>query len=189
MIDDLERQAAAEIEQSHLRWMVMWGCYSRLFWAFPRFLVPKGTIISAPDRDRLLVGMRSVEAEAGADSRVPAFEPPRQAARLPVRSTPQRPAPQRATPQRPAPQRRTPLRAIPGQAQRGALPVTTAPGGASGWQDEPERADYDPYDFDPYVSDPFLPDPEDSDRYGSDPLGSDRRGFDPDDYHASRKRL
>ena len=193
MIDDLEKQAAADIEQGHLRWMVMWGCYSRLFWAFPRFLVPKGTIISAPDREHLLVGMHSVEAEASADSRVPAYEPPRPAARLPVRLTSAQP---------------TPLRPTPGQAQRGALPVATAPVDASGWQAQSARANYDPnvsepYVYDPNVSEPYVSepygsgpygsgpygsDPDDSDRYGSDPVDSDRYGFDPDDYHASWQR-
>jgi hypothetical protein len=61
MTDDQERQVAAEIEQSHPHWAVMWGCYSRRFWAFPYFQAPQGTIVSAPDRDRLLADMRSIE--------------------------------------------------------------------------------------------------------------------------------
>jgi len=48
MTDDQERQVAAEIEQSHPHWAVIWGCYSRRFWAFPYFQAPQGTIVSAP---------------------------------------------------------------------------------------------------------------------------------------------
>jgi hypothetical protein len=66
MPDDQERQFAAEIEQSHPDWVVLWGCYSRLFWAFPYFQVPQGTIVSAPDRDRLLADMQSIELEVNA---------------------------------------------------------------------------------------------------------------------------
>jgi|ERR1035437_816236 hypothetical protein len=66
MTDDQERQVAAEIEQSHPHWVVLWGCYSRLFWAFPYLQVPQGTIVSAPDRDRLLADMHSIEFEVSA---------------------------------------------------------------------------------------------------------------------------
>jgi hypothetical protein len=61
MTDDQERQVAAEIEQSHPNWAVMWGCYSRRFWAFPYFQASPGTLVSAPDRDRLLADMHSIE--------------------------------------------------------------------------------------------------------------------------------
>jgi hypothetical protein len=61
IIDDQERRAAAEIERAHPNWLVMWGCYTRVFWAFPRFLTPRGTIVSAPGPDRLLGDMLSVE--------------------------------------------------------------------------------------------------------------------------------
>jgi hypothetical protein len=63
MTDDQERRVAAEIEQSHPHWAVMWGCHSRRFWAFPYFQAPQGTIVSAPDRDGLLADMRSIELE------------------------------------------------------------------------------------------------------------------------------
>lgn len=184
MTDDVERQAAAEIEQTHPRWIVIWGCYSHLFWAYPRFQVPKGTVISAPDCERLLTGMHSVELEASANSRVPVYEPPRPAARLPVQRTPLRPTPPRPTPPRPT----------PGQAQRGALPVASAPAGASGWQDQSERANYDPYVSSPFVPDPYGSDPDDSDRHGSepddsDPYDSDPYDPDPDDSPASWRRL
>jgi hypothetical protein len=63
-MDDQDRQNAARIERSRPHWMVMWGCYSRLYWAFPRFPVPKGTIASAGDQDGLLVELDSIEAES-----------------------------------------------------------------------------------------------------------------------------
>jgi hypothetical protein len=66
MTDDQERQVAAEIEQSHPHWVVLWGYYSRLFWAFPYFQAPQGTIVSAPDRDRLLADMHSIELKVSA---------------------------------------------------------------------------------------------------------------------------
>jgi hypothetical protein len=66
MTDGAERQIAAEIEQSHPQWMVLWGYHSRLFWAFPLFQVPRGTIVSAHDRDGLLANMHTVELRASA---------------------------------------------------------------------------------------------------------------------------
>lgn len=67
MTDDQERQAAAEIQQSHPNWMVLWGYHSRLFWAFPYFQAPQGTIVSAPDRGRLLADMHSIELKGSTD--------------------------------------------------------------------------------------------------------------------------
>jgi hypothetical protein len=61
--DDRERAAASEIERRHPGWMVIWGCYSRMFWAFPCFQVPQGTIVSARDPESLLADMRRVETE------------------------------------------------------------------------------------------------------------------------------
>lgn len=54
MIDEREREIAAQIERHRPQWLVMWGCYSRLFWAFPRFQATEGTIVSARDPDSLL---------------------------------------------------------------------------------------------------------------------------------------
>ena len=73
MADDEECYVAREIERDHPDWIVLWGCYSRLFWAFPRFLVPRGTIVSAPIRDLLIADMRSVEAEFTRSPRGPGY--------------------------------------------------------------------------------------------------------------------
>ena len=66
MTDDQKRQVAAEIGQSHPHWVVLWGYYSRLFWAFPYFQAPQGTIVSAPDRNGLLADMHSIELKVSA---------------------------------------------------------------------------------------------------------------------------
>ena len=68
MVDDWERRTAAQIERSHPHWMVVWGCYSRMYWAFPRFPVPKGTIARSGDPERLLAEVDWIEAEAGMPS-------------------------------------------------------------------------------------------------------------------------
>jgi hypothetical protein len=59
--DDQERQTATRIERENPRWLVMWGAYSRLYWAFPRFNGPPGMIIAAPDPGELLARMRRIE--------------------------------------------------------------------------------------------------------------------------------
>jgi hypothetical protein len=61
MGDDWERQTAADIERSRPHWLVMWGSYSRLFWGFPRFPAPQGTIISAADPQSLVAEANRVE--------------------------------------------------------------------------------------------------------------------------------
>lgn len=83
MIDEQEWRSAAEIEQSHPGWIVIWGCYSQLFWAFPRFQVPRGTIVSAPEQSQLLADMHRVEVEASARALVGPRPPD-----LPVRHEP-----------------------------------------------------------------------------------------------------
>jgi hypothetical protein len=85
VIDDQERNIAIEIERDHPDWVVMWGCYSRLFWAFPRFSVPKGTIISAPSGAGVLSYMLDLEAEFRNTDRVPRYSSPSPAASLPRR--------------------------------------------------------------------------------------------------------
>ena len=61
--DDQQWQLASEIENRHPAWLVTWGCYTRLFWAYPLFDVPQGTILSAPGPKRLVADMQTVEAE------------------------------------------------------------------------------------------------------------------------------
>jgi hypothetical protein len=59
--DEREHTAAARIGKRNPHWLIIWGTYSRLFWAFPLFDVPPGTIISAPSPTELLTRMREAE--------------------------------------------------------------------------------------------------------------------------------
>jgi hypothetical protein len=81
--DEQQWQIAGEIEQSNRAWLVIWGRYSRLFWAFPRFKAPAGTILSASNPDQLLAYMDSVQLEQSAASREPAYAAPTAASALP----------------------------------------------------------------------------------------------------------
>ncbi|HVB45353.1 MAG TPA: hypothetical protein VNF47_21980 [Streptosporangiaceae bacterium] len=42
-------------------WMVMWGEYTREFWAYPRFCAPAGTILHAADPGALAGMMRQLQ--------------------------------------------------------------------------------------------------------------------------------
>lgn len=59
--DPHEHDTAARIENSNPQWAVIWGTHSRMFWAFPRFTAPRGTIITAPATAELLDRMRQAE--------------------------------------------------------------------------------------------------------------------------------
>jgi hypothetical protein len=62
--DPDQRELAARIERFFPRWMVMWGAYSRQFWAYPRFRVPRGTIAHAAKPDDLACMMREIQRSA-----------------------------------------------------------------------------------------------------------------------------
>jgi hypothetical protein len=62
--DERERHTAAQITRRNPYWLVIWGRHSRLYWAFPRFNAPPGTIIAAPDTAELLALMRHTELAA-----------------------------------------------------------------------------------------------------------------------------
>jgi len=59
--DENERRIAAQITHRYPQWLVTWDTHNRLFWAFPRFNAPPGTIIAAPDTAELLALMRHAE--------------------------------------------------------------------------------------------------------------------------------
>jgi hypothetical protein len=44
--------------------MVLYGPYSRLFWAFPLFAAPAGTIVTATTPSDLVARMRAAESSA-----------------------------------------------------------------------------------------------------------------------------
>jgi hypothetical protein len=58
------REIAAQIERDFPQWLVMWGAYSREFWAFARFELPQGVIVHAADPDQLVMYMRDSEVRA-----------------------------------------------------------------------------------------------------------------------------
>ena len=64
--DEAERRIAARLGRSHPRWHVMWGCYSRVFWAYPvSVALPPGTILADPDPVELEGRIRGLEITAG----------------------------------------------------------------------------------------------------------------------------
>jgi hypothetical protein len=187
MTDDHEWQTAAEIEESHPHWLVMWGSYSRVFWAFPRFEVPDGTIVSARDRERLLAEMRDVEAEVSAPP-VPVYTAPVHTAPTPPARLPQRvgPLPVRRKPASATQPHQRPTR---GQAQRGALSAETKPYGSGREGQGGARAPYlpgpgltEPYGTVPAGPVPAGPVPAGAVPGGPVPGGYDPSGYDLDEY-------
>jgi hypothetical protein len=59
--------------------VVLWGCSSRRFWAFPQFAAQPGTIISDGDPATLVARMRQAELASAPSqaSHAPAPSPPR----------------------------------------------------------------------------------------------------------------
>jgi hypothetical protein len=71
--EDACRMAAAQLQHDHQHWLVMWGCYTRRYIAFPLFPVPRGTILTAAVPDEMAAKMRRQERSAGV--RVPPPSP------------------------------------------------------------------------------------------------------------------
>jgi hypothetical protein len=65
-LDDQQQRYAAQVEHDHPNWVVMWGYHSRLYWAFPRFNAPRGTVVTAPSPAELTEAMRRSELAAAA---------------------------------------------------------------------------------------------------------------------------
>ncbi len=51
--DRPRRATAARIMEVFPRWQVLWGTYTREFWAFPCFGVQPGTVLHAVDANQL----------------------------------------------------------------------------------------------------------------------------------------
>jgi hypothetical protein len=65
--DPAQRDAAARLQQAHPWWVVMYGPWSRLYYAFPRFCVPHvppETFAAATTPGELASLMRVTELEA-----------------------------------------------------------------------------------------------------------------------------
>ncbi|GAB3499215.1 hypothetical protein [Nocardiopsis coralliicola] len=67
MDGDDRRRVAAHIEwQKQGAWVVVWGSYTRRYWAFARWpLPPGGAVVSAADPHALYAEMRRAEREHG----------------------------------------------------------------------------------------------------------------------------
>jgi hypothetical protein len=59
--DPGQRAAAAAIERDHPLWVVLYGPYTRTFYAFPGFAAPPGTMAAAPAPESLLADMQALE--------------------------------------------------------------------------------------------------------------------------------
>jgi hypothetical protein len=70
--DPEERHTAARIQRANPPWLILWGTYSRLYWAFPLFRTRPGTIISASTPQELTQRMRHAELH----SRTPRWQQP-----------------------------------------------------------------------------------------------------------------
>ena len=68
-LDDQQQRYAAQVEHDHPNWVIMWGYHSRLYWAFPRFNAPQGTIVAAPSPAELTEAMRRSELAVAAAPR------------------------------------------------------------------------------------------------------------------------
>lgn len=62
--DPDERAAAASLERACPHWVILYGPWSRLYYAFPRFRMPPGTIAAATTTGELVSLMRVTELEA-----------------------------------------------------------------------------------------------------------------------------
>ena len=62
--DESNYGTARQIENGHPHWMVVWGLYSRQYWAFPLLPVPPGTIVHAADPVMLVTAIEEVELTA-----------------------------------------------------------------------------------------------------------------------------
>jgi hypothetical protein len=63
--DEAARQIAGQIQQAFPLWLVIWGTWSREWWAFPRLDAPKGTILHSSAADGLVQQIRATELALG----------------------------------------------------------------------------------------------------------------------------
>jgi hypothetical protein len=62
--DREQRRLAAQLGKAFPNWLVMWGAWSRQYWGYPRFRVPRGTIVCSAGPADLAAQMRHVQAMA-----------------------------------------------------------------------------------------------------------------------------
>jgi hypothetical protein len=69
-VDDEEALAiAGKIEEANPGWIIVFGVFSRQFVCFPRFPVPKGTMVVARDPVKALERMRAIERSCAHEGR------------------------------------------------------------------------------------------------------------------------
>jgi len=73
--EDACRMAAARLQREHPNWLVIWGCYTRSYVAFPLFAAPRGTILTAAAPDEMAARMRRQERSAGVRVPRPSLPP------------------------------------------------------------------------------------------------------------------
>jgi hypothetical protein len=59
--DNACRAIAEKINQIRPQWLVIWGCYSRLFWAYPLFDMDRRMLVHASYPDALIPRMDEAE--------------------------------------------------------------------------------------------------------------------------------
>jgi hypothetical protein len=94
--DQLQRMTAHRLRRDNSGWFVLWGCHSRMFWAFPLIDVAAGTLLADPDPAELAKQMREAEQAAAAHPR-PRFTGSSSPVRQPPSRSPQAPVDPAAT--------------------------------------------------------------------------------------------
>jgi hypothetical protein len=56
--------AAAQLQHDHRNWLVMWGCYTHTYIAFPLFHAPRGTVLTAAAPGEMAAKMHRQERSA-----------------------------------------------------------------------------------------------------------------------------
>lgn len=64
------RETAAGITRDCPGWLVMWSPYYRVYYAYPCFSVPPGTVMRESDPRELVAEMRAVQKAAAVGARV-----------------------------------------------------------------------------------------------------------------------
>lgn len=59
--DNACRATAERINRSRSQWLVLWGCYSRLYWAYPLFGTRRRILLHAAYPDALVARMDEAE--------------------------------------------------------------------------------------------------------------------------------
>lgn len=92
--EDACRQAAAQLQRDHGRWLVLWGCYTRRYIAFPLFGAPRGTVLTAATPGEMAAKIHSTERSAGLQVPPPRHSPQNRPGPQDRPGPPDRPGPQ-----------------------------------------------------------------------------------------------